>query len=166
MIKAVVLDVDGTLTDGKININEKGELFKSFHVKDGFILAQLKKMNIIPIIITGRNSPIVEYRAKELQIQEIYQGISDKLSCCTMALDRLSIKWEQVLYIGDDLNDLICMKQCGICACPQDAVQEIKNICSYISPYKGGEGAVRDCIEAVLKITGQWDKIQFVYNRQ
>lgn len=162
-IRLLILDVDGTLTDGRINISEQGELFKAFYAKDGLVLTQLENIGITPVIITGRTSSIVECRARELHIHEIHQGISDKLNCCAMILERLNVLWKNVLYIGDDLNDFKCMRQCGVRACPQDAIPQIKNICTYVSRYKGGHGAVRDCIETILKITGQWEELERVY---
>jgi len=156
MIKAVVLDVDGTLTDGKLYFGAQGEQLKSFHVKDGYVLARLPLIGVLPIIITGRTSDIVAARARELNIVHVYQGITDKQGCCKKILEKLGCLWTETLYIGDDLNDLPCMTECGQRACPSDAVTEIKEICTYISPLKGGEGAVRDCIEKILSQSGQW----------
>lgn len=155
MIRAVVLDVDGTLTDGKLYYGEQGEVLKAFHVKDGYILSKLPLVDVTPVIITGRISKIVEARARELNIVHIYQGVEDKLACCKDILGKLEIQWSETLYIGDDLNDLPCMEQCGERACPSDAVQEIKDICTYVSTLEGGRGAVRDCIEEILFRNGQ-----------
>lgn len=157
MIKAVVLDVDGTLTDGRLYFGAQGEQLKSFHVKDGYVLARLSQIGVTPIIITGRTSGIVESRARELNITHIYQGITDKRACCKKVLDDLGCLLPETLYIGDDLNDLSCMVECGERACPCDAVREVKEICTYISPLRGGEGAVRDCIETILSQSGQWE---------
>lgn len=159
MIKAVVLDVDGTLTDGRLYFGAQGEALKAFHVKDGYILARLPQIGITPIIITGRRSEIVASRAGELKITQLYQGIEDKRSCCKKALEKLGCLWTETLYIGDDLNDLACMRECGQRACPCDAVREIREICTYVSPLRGGEGAVRDCVERILSQSGQWQAV-------
>lgn len=118
-IKMLVMDVDGTLTDGRLYIGAKGELMKSFDVKDGYAIAQLKKNGIEPVIITGRKSDIVLMRAKELKITELYQGIEDKLSKLQEILLKRKILPEEVAYIGDDLNDIQCMKYCGLSGCPE-----------------------------------------------
>lgn len=151
-IRYLVMDVDGTLTNGKIYIGSEGEIFKAFNVKDGIAIhGMLPELKIVPIVITGRTSKIVTLRCEELGIQEIHQGVSDKL----LVLDELLADWggqlENVAYIGDDLNDLKCMESIlaagGILACPADASIEVREICHFVSSKKGGEGAVRDCIE-------------------
>lgn len=148
MIKILVMDVDGTLTDGKINISEKGELFKSFNVKDGYGIANLlPKMNILPVIITGRNSEIVKERCKDLNIELLYQGINDKIFQLKEVLYKLNLTADQVAYIGDDLNDLDCLEYVGISACPSDAVSLVKERVNYICKNKGGNGAVREFID-------------------
>lgn len=151
-IKLLVMDVDGTLTDGKIHMGADGELFKSFHAKDGLgIVHILPKLGITPMIITGRTSGLLEKRVKELHISHLHQGISHKELLLPRLCDDLSVKLSEVAYIGDDLNDLPVMKLVGIKACPFDAVEEIKNICDFISTKNGGEGAVRDFIGWLAK---------------
>ena len=130
-IKLLVMDVDGTLTDGKINMGPSGELFKSFNIRDGYgINEMLPEHDIVPAIITGRTSQIVENRARELHITELYQGKHDKL---------------------DDILDIVCMKECAIVGCPADACQEVKDLANYVCLNKGGDGAVREFIEFVIK---------------
>lgn len=149
-IKLLVMDVDGTLTDGKINIGENGELFKSFSVKDGHGINRiLPQCGIKPVIITNRRSKIVEYRAAELHIEFLFQGVGDKLSVLTKLLEEEKLSFAECAFIGDDINDMECMRKCGLCACPQDAAKEVKAIAQYISPKKGGDGAVRDFIEYI-----------------
>lgn len=145
-IKMLVMDVDGTLTDGKIYIGANGELMKAFNVKDGYGIVQAKKRGVLPVIITGRTSEIVEARAKELNIEELYQGISNKLEKLEEIAQKYQIKMDEIAYIGDDINDLDCMMACGCSACPNDAVEEVKNQVSYICEKSGGEGAVREFI--------------------
>ena len=150
-IKLLVTDVDGTLTNGQIVYNNKGEESKSFNVKDGLGLKELApKHHIICAVITGRKSLIVELRCKELNILHLYQNITDKAHCLIRLTEELNISLNDVAYIGDDINDLDAMSLCGFKACPYDAVDVIKNISDYISPIKGGYGAVRDCIDFII----------------
>lgn len=157
-IKFIVMDVDGTLTDGKIYMGENGELFKAFNIKDGCgIHDVLPRKGIVPIIITARNSKILKNRCKELGITEVYQGVNDKLTQLQTIMDVVSGKGNKlyalsnVAYIGDDLPDIQCMKvikeQGGIIGCPSDAVEEVKKIADYICCLRGGDGAVREFID-------------------
>lgn len=147
-IKLLVMDVDGTLTDGRINCSADGELFKSFSVKDGYAIAHiLPKYEIIPVIITGRKSGIVEYRAKELNISELHQGIGDKLSVLQQVINKYDCNWDNVAYIGDDLNDIDCIKKVGFSGCPADSVDEVLKSVTYVCENIGGNGAVREFIE-------------------
>lgn len=158
MIKYLVMDVDGTLTDGKINIAPNGELFKAFHVRDGYAInTMLRRFGIQPVIITGRSSEIVARRSEELHIQFLFQGVSDKKTVLETLLASESLKnesaytFENCAYIGDDLPDYECMQLIrnngGLTGCPADAVNEIMQVSDYIAPHKGGEGAVRDFVE-------------------
>ncbi len=147
-IKALVMDIDGTLTDGGLYIGDQGEEVKRFHVKDGYgICHLLPSMGIIPIIITGRNSKIVVNRCKELGITRIVQASSDKVKDMLRILQLEGISVEETAYIGDDLNDYECMEKVAIKGCPCDAVEEIRKISNYISKSSGGNGAVREFIE-------------------
>lgn len=152
MIKLLFCDVDGTLTDGKIYIGNDGEIMKAFCVKDGYaIVEMLPKYGILPIIITGRQSEIVEKRAYELGIKQVYQGIKDKPALLQLLANEQKVPLSEIAFIGDDLNDFAAMKLCGFKACPADAVQEIRELCDYVSPHNGGHGAVRDICEQILK---------------
>lgn len=154
-IKCLVMDVDGTLTDGKIYMGANGEIMKAFSIKDGYGIHDILLPNgIIPIIITGRCSEIVERRCKELGISEIHQGIKDKenvlISCC----NQLDVTLQECAYIGDDLNDLSCMSLIhtagGLIGCPADAVDKIRKSVDFQSRFPGGNGAVREFIEWIL----------------
>ncbi len=148
------MDVDGTLTDGKIYIGNDGELFKTFSCKDGLAIQDiLPKTDIVPVIITGRNSKILENRCKELRIDKCYQGIRNK----TAVLDEIlgtEHTYANVAYIGDDLNDLPCMQTVknggGLIGCPADATKEVISIADFVSAKNGGNGAVREFIEWLL----------------
>ena len=159
-IKFLVMDVDGTLTDGKIYMGVDGEAFKAFDIKDGYALhTLLKEHGTIPVIITARKSPMVEHRCKELGVTEIHQGVMNKLECLKGILNKYSSDAEQcdlsnVAYIGDDLLDLQCMKPIteagGIAGCPSNAVKEVVAACGFVAPDKGGEGAVREFADYLI----------------
>lgn len=154
------MDVDGTLTDGKIYMGANGECFKAFDIKDGYALHTLLKENgIIPIIITARKSQIVELRCKELGVTEIHQGVMQKLDCLKGILEKYRDENEiytltNCAYIGDDLLDIQCMdpiiKAGGVAGCPKDAVQSVIDICDFVSFHESGDGAVRDFVEYII----------------
>ena len=151
-IKLLVMDVDGTLTDGKINMGPSGELFKSFNIRDGYgINEMLPEHDIVPAIITGRTSQIVENRARELHITELYQGKHDKLDTLKSLMSKYDCQRNKVACIGDDILEIVCMKECAIVGCPADACQEVKDLANYVCLNKGGDGAVREFIEFVIK---------------
>ncbi len=152
MIKYLVMDVDGTLTDGKIYMGAHGEMMKAFNIKDGCGIHDIAiPGGIIPVIITGRTSEIVKKRCGELGIQQVYQGIKNKIEQLNSIADDLS----QVAYIGDDINDLSCMipvkEAGGVVGCPADAVERVKEISDFVARHNGGDGAVRDFIEWIIK---------------
>lgn len=149
--KLLVMDVDGTLTDGRIYIGAQGEVMKAFDVRDGYAIVHiLPQLGITPAIITGRMSAIVEQRAKELKITELYQGVADKLTKLKEVAKKFGASADEVAYIGDDLNDLDCIRYCGITACPADAVPEVQNAVDYICNHDGGHSAVREFISFLL----------------
>ena len=152
-IKMLVMDVDGTLTDGHIYMGPSGETMKVFSCKDGYALQSiLPKTGIVPVIITGRDSVITANRAKELRVRELYQGVHDKLPLLKEIAARYGFGQEEIAYIGDDLNDWDCLCWCGLSACPQDAVPEVKEKVDYVCAHDGGRGAVRDLIEYMIKL--------------
>ncbi len=153
--KYFVMDVDGTLTDGKIYMGDDGEVMKAFNIKDGYgIHDLLPQAGITPVIITGRASHIVVNRCKELGIEYLYQGIRDKESFLRDFLARQGATPAEVAYAGDDLNDLGCMRYVkehgGLVGAPADACAQVREVADYVAPMKGGEGAVRAFIEDVL----------------
>lgn len=151
-IKLLVMDVDGTLTDGKIYMGANGELMKAFDIKDGCGIKDiLPTLGIVPVIITARQSQILENRCKELNIKEVYQGIRNKLKKLDEICKAYGVSLSETAYIGDDILDLQCMNPIkavgGIIGCPADAVEKVKDLAKFISSKKGGDGAVRDFIE-------------------
>lgn len=159
MIKLIVLDVDGTLTDGKLYIDNMGNEMKAFDVKDGLAISQSIKQGLIFAIITGKTSKIVERRGKELGIQEIIQGSWNKVEDLEKILKKYNITYDETAYIGDDLIDLKPMKLCGFSACPKDSVNEIIEISDFVSTKNGGCGAVREILEFILKKQNLWENI-------
>ena len=153
------MDVDGTLTDGKIYMAANGELMKAFNIKDGYAIARLRDYGIEPVIITGRSSEIVKQRCAELRIKELYQGIENKSYKLREVCEKLNADLSQVAYIGDDLNDLSCMKICGCSACPSDAMKQVKESVSYVCLAKGGDGAVREFIDHIISNLEKDDSI-------
>ena len=148
------MDVDGTLTDGKIYMGNEGELMKAFDIKDGCGIHDiLLPAGIIPIIITGRQSKIVENRCQEIGIKTLFQRARDKTEILNKVLSDMDSNLSDVAYIGDDINDLPCMRLVksagGIIGCPADAVNSVKAIADFISHRNGGNGAVREFIEYI-----------------
>ena len=150
-IKLLVMDVDGTLTDGKIYMGNNGEVMKAFDVKDGCGIKDiLPTLGITPVIITGRVSQIVENRAKEIGITELHQGVRDKLAVLKEVAEKYAATPDEIAYIGDDINDLDCIEYCGFTACPADAVEKVRQMVSYVCENNGGRGAVRDFITKLI----------------
>ncbi len=150
-IKLLAMDVDGTLTDGHIYIGAEGEIMKAFDVKDGYGIAHiLPRYGIIPVIITGRRSQIIEQRCSELGITELYQGIGDKLGKLREIAAKYSLHPEEVAYIGDDENDLACMRYAGLSACPSDADEAAIDTVDYVCKASGGRSAVREFIKYII----------------
>ncbi len=150
-IKMLAMDVDGTMTDGSINIASTGELFKTFDVKDGIGVKQLKKAGIFTVIITGRKSDIVEIRAKELEIDEVIQGVDKKESVLGYLLSKYDLLPSEIAYIGDDVNDVGIMDAVGISFCPFDASSSAKAHSTVILESKGGHGAIRECSAYIIE---------------
>lgn len=150
-IELIVLDVDGTMTDSRITYSENGDEIKSFNVKDGLAIASWRKLGKQVAIITGRSSAIVERRAKELHIEHFYQGVHNKREVLEDLLEKLDLRMENVAAIGDDLNDLRMLKAAEISFVPRDASAYVDKIATVILSKKGGDGAVREMIEYLIK---------------
>ncbi|KGE15210.1 KdsC family phosphatase [Sphingobacterium deserti] len=156
-IKAVVLDVDGVLTDGTVLVTETGEQLRRFSIKDGYAIQLAMKAGLQIIVISGGNSQGVLQRMRGLHVEEVHLGVADKLTLMQEIIARQGLHKEDIAFMGDDIPDLLCMKEVGLALCPQDAVDEIKNIAAYVSPYRGGEGCVRDVLEKILRLRGLWN---------
>jgi 3-deoxy-D-manno-octulosonate 8-phosphate phosphatase (KDO 8-P phosphatase) len=154
VIELLVFDVDGCLTNGAITYSENGDEIKSFNVKDGLAISSWIRLGKKAAIITGRRSKIVERRAKELGISYLFQGIKDKFSVLEQICKDEGIGMENVAAIGDDLNDFRMLQAVGRSYTPADGSEYIKEICDIVLYNKGGEGAVREMIECVIKDAG------------
>ncbi len=157
-IELIVLDVDGTMTDSHITYSENGDEIKSFNVKDGLAIASWRKLGRQVAIITGRSSKIVARRAQELRIEHFYQGVENKKEVLEKLLTKLDIKMENVAAIGDDLNDLSMLKSAALSFVPRDASSYVDRIADVVLTKKGGEGAVREMIEYLIKKEGMEEK--------
>ena len=156
-ITTFVFDVDGVFTDGSLLIDSKGELLRKMSVKDGYALktALVKGYNVC--IITGGTNEGVRSRLTGLGVKDIYLGAHHKEQPFLEYLEKQAIAAENVLYMGDDLPDIPPMRLAGLPCCPQDAVPEVKAVAKYISHKNGGDTCVRDVIEQVLKVRGDWN---------
>ncbi len=155
-ITTFIFDVDGVLTDGTVHITSSGEMLRSMNIKDGYALRVAIDKGFNVCIITGGRNEGVLLRLKGLGIDDIYIGAQNKIEQLEDYFAKKGVDPKTVLYMGDDLPDYPVMKGIGLPCCPQDAVQEIKAISKYISHKKGGQGAVRDVIEQVLKVQDKW----------
>lgn len=155
-VKAFILDIDGILTDGTVLVTESGDQLRKFNVRDGYAMRLAVKRGYHICVISGGNSASVNFRLNGLGITEVHLGIEKKLAVYQEFISKHALDAQEVLYMGDDVPDMPVMQAVGVCACPADAIEEVKAISDYISPLSGGTGCVRDVIEKVLKIQGKW----------
>lgn len=158
-IKAIFFDVDGVLTDGKIIYDSEGRELKQFNVKDGQIIGHLKKAGIVVGAISGRDSATVARRCNELKLDFCHQGILDKAEVFKKLTAFHKLKKKEVIYIGDDINDLGPLKLSGLAVCPADAPAYIKSMVDLTTKAKGGEGVLREVADLVLAAKGILSKI-------
>jgi 3-deoxy-D-manno-octulosonate 8-phosphate phosphatase (KDO 8-P phosphatase) len=158
-IKLLLLDVDGVMTDGRIIFDSQGGETKAFDVKDGHGIKLVQRAGIRVGIITGRQSAIVDRRAAELGIELVYQGAKDKTLPFREILQKLSLRPEEVAYVGDDVVDLPVMRQVGFAATVADAVDEVKDTAHMVTRLGGGRGAVREICDYLLKESGRWEAV-------
>jgi 3-deoxy-D-manno-octulosonate 8-phosphate phosphatase (KDO 8-P phosphatase) len=159
MIKYLIMDVDGTLTDGGIYYDNHGNELKKFCTKDGSGIVMARAAGILLIVITGRESPSTKKRMAELGVVNLYQNVKNKVEWLKAWMLENDVKKDEIGYVGDDLNDLAPMKICGFVACPADAVEDVKKIADYISVAKGGHGVIRDVVRELLVKAGVWDAV-------
>ena len=158
-LKYLIIDIDGTLTDGGVYYDGLGNELKKFCTKDGSGLVMVRTAGITPIVITGRESVATTKRMTELGIKHLYQKVNDKVAWLKKWMLEGNINRDEIGYIGDDLNDLAPMKLCGFVACPADAVEDVKEIANYVTSVNGGQGVVREVIRKILVDGGCWDDV-------
>ena len=155
-ITTFIFDVDGVLTDGSVILESSGEMVRTMHTKDGYALQHAVKKGFHIVIISGGSSVMVKKRLEGLGIEHIYLGKDHKLPVLNEHLQKHNISINQVLYMGDDIPDLPCLKVVGVSSCPKDASVEVREVCDYISHINGGKGCVRDVLEQTLRIQNKW----------
>ena len=150
-IKMVAFDVDGVMTDGSLTFDENGVDYKTFNAKDGQGIVNLKNAGIITAIITARENGTVKHRFENLGMTRLFQGQKDKLKAMKQLLEDYNLDFSQVAYMGDDLPDIPVIKEVGLGCCPNDAVDEVKEVATFISTKNGGRGAVREMCDLIYK---------------
>ena len=163
-IKVLILDVDGVLTDGRVIYTDSGEEIKRFDVRDGHGLKLLMRSGIEVILLTGRESKVVLHRARDLGIEHVYQKALNKIEVYKTILAQRNLEDKEVGFVGDDLVDLPVLRKVGFSAAVPDAVPEVKEIVDYITTKKGGEGAVREICELLLKAQNKWEAVTEKYH--
>ncbi len=153
-IRAFLLDVDGVFTDGSFYLTANADEIKQFHTHDGLGLKRLQKMGLLIGIISGRSSESVTHRMKELDITEVYQGISDKMVTYEKFIKAHQLVDSQVAYMGDDLPDLALIKRVGLGIAPANAVSEVKQQADWVTMQGGGHGAIREVCDFIVSIQG------------
>ena len=155
-ITTFIFDVDGVLTDGTVILESSGEMVRTMHTKDGYALQHAVKKGYHIVIISGGSSVMVKKRLEGLGVEHIYLGKNHKLPVLNEHLQKHNISLSQVIYMGDDIPDLPCLKVVGISSCPKDASVEVREVCDYISHINGGKGCVRDVLEQTMRIQNKW----------
>lgn len=156
LIKIFVFDIDGVLTDGNLYIKQQNEWLRSMNIKDGYALQLAIKSGYKILVISGSESKPVAERLQKLGVTEVFMKVDNKESLLKKFILENNWQRDEILCMGDDIPDYNFMQIAGLACCPADAAVDIKKICSYISPLKGGDGCVRDVIEKVLKLNNDW----------
>jgi len=157
MIKLVILDVDGVLTDGSLIVGDSGEEMKVFNVHDGLGITLALSVGIKVAFLSGRYSQAVANRAKDLRVEEVHQGVANKLAVYESLLKKYSLKDDEVCYVGDDLSDIPPLQKAGLSYAVPDAPEEVKKAAKRTTKNPGGKGAVREVIDLILKSAGLWE---------
>ncbi len=158
-IKVLVMDVDGVLTEGKLIFDGEARELKAFNVQDGYGIVILQRSGIKTAIITAGDSKVVKVRADYLHINKLYSGAYPKIDSYEKLLKFFKVKDEEVCYAGDDLTDCQILKRVGFSVAVKNAVPEIKKVADYITKRSGGDGAIREVIELILKTQNKWQKV-------
>ncbi len=162
-IKVVVFDVDGVMTDGGLIIGDDGQEYKTFNSHDGLGMKLLKRTLVEMAIITGRTSQVVKTRAETTGIKYLYQGIENKLEAFNDLINKLGIKAEQVVFMGDDIVDIPPMLSCGLAITVPAAPDTVKERAHYVTTRQGGKGAIREVCELIMHAQGTYDEVTANY---
>ena len=166
LIRLLILDVDGVMTDGRIIMDYAGREIKNFDVKDGHGIKVLMRYGIDVVLVTGRRSTVVEHRARDLGISEVHQGVTNKLEIADTILRNRSLNYEHIAFVGDDIVDISLLRRVGFSAAVADAAEDVKKCADYVTIRKGGRGAVREVCEVILKAKGEWTDVAKKYGFQ
>lgn len=164
-IRLIVSDVDGVWTDGKIIYVGESREIKEFNVRDGLAAKLAQRAGITVALLTSRRSPALARRARELGVHELLQGSANKLQSCGRLLEKLDLRFEQMLYVGDDLPDLAPMTRAAISASPADAADDVRKMATWKLTSRGGHGAFREAVERLLRERGDWEAVLEEFRR-
>jgi len=162
-IKVMVMDVDGVLTDGRLIYGSYGDELKNFHVNDGLGIMLLRKAGLKTVILTAKASGVVKRRAKHLKIDKVYQNFHFKGDAIRKVCRKFRVKPEQVCFAGDDLIDVPALKHVGLAVCPPNAMEEVRAVTHLVTRKAGGQGAVREICDLILKAQNKWDAVTRIY---
>ena len=165
-IKLILLDVDGVLTDGAVVIYGDGSESKRFHIRDGIALVWAQRAGITVGLLSARNSPTTAQRAAQLGITLVHQGVSSKIDTYDQIVGDMVLNDTEVAYMGDDIVDLSVIRRVGFSAAPANAVDEVRSRVHFVSTHVGGEGAVREMVELILRAQNQWDSLVAAYEAE
>lgn len=160
-ITTIMFDIDGVVTDGKVLVMDSGEMVRNMNSKDGYAIHLAVSKQYRLAVISGGNNGAIKNALARAGVTDVFIGKHDKLACYLDYLKTHQLSDEEIVYIGDDLPDHEIMSRVGLAVCPADAAQEIKDICLYVSPKKGGEGCIRDIIEQILRVQGKWEIVKW-----
>ncbi|MDA8126402.1 MAG: HAD-IIIA family hydrolase [Deltaproteobacteria bacterium] len=158
-VKLLMMDVDGVLTDGRIIIDDAGLESKHFHVRDGHGLKMVMRIKVGVALVTGRTSKVVAHRAADLGIVEVHQGIKNKAEVLPGILEKFHLAAEETAYIGDDLVDIPLLRRVGFSVAVADAIPEVRGVADYVTKQGGGQGAVREVCDMILKAQDHWGEV-------
>ncbi|MCK9556483.1 MAG: HAD hydrolase family protein [Candidatus Cloacimonetes bacterium] len=156
-IKLLILDCDGVLTNGKIIYGSDGQDIKQFNAADGMGLILIREISTRVAVVSGRSSEALQRRCQDLKIEHLYQGIDNKLECVTKLLEELGLTFDNVIYMGDDWNDVPCIRRAALGVVPANAWPEVQKTADMVTERRGGEGAVRELINLILHKKGVYD---------
>jgi 3-deoxy-D-manno-octulosonate 8-phosphate phosphatase (KDO 8-P phosphatase) len=162
-IKILILDIDGVLTDGKLIYTDRGEEIKNFNVNDGLGIFLLRNSGIRSMVVTAKGSGIVNKRCKELRIDKVYKNCHYKIKAFEDIIKRFKVSPENICFVGDDLIDIPVLRRVGLAVCPENAVREVKEHVHFVTEQNGGNGAVREVCDFILKSQNKWEEITKPY---